>query len=175
MINVVKYINNYKINLLFIFIIITFSCKNKNDYKVNFQENKSEYNSLLKYLEKNYLRNQKYRNEVRIILLNCDEYEKTMKVEKCDKKLNNLMSELGIRSINLEKESSSCNSSVFFDKIYVMLGKKEYYPAVYYLYDYCINESLVMEKQNQEESKSEKVSYSYLSGKWYLIVDKNYP
>lgn len=76
------------------------------------------------------------------------------------------MNELEIREIKFVKKGESCSRASMFNELYFERRKVNYYPIVYYLYEYCGT-------SNKVETKT--IYYSPINSHWSLLIDSSYP
>lgn len=159
---------NWLLKIIIFQILLTSSCEHKHlNYKEFFHTNESKFESLIDILKTKYINDWKLKNEVRILIYDCNEENKMLPNFICDKDLDNLMQELKIRNIILEKEY--CASSVVFDKIYLKLipnfsNPSNFFPikAEHYVYDFCGKEIFSYEDHKIIHNSLDK-NWSYLS------------
>lgn len=157
-----------KIIICLVLFLNIFSCSEpEKDFKSFYINNSKDFESLLGYLEKKYVDEIDYVDDVRVVLYNCDKDQKALPVEICDENITEIMGDLKIKEISIEKEPCEHDKNTKnFGRIYFKIDKSEYYPITYYIYDYCAE---------QYAYESQTILHVTISGNWSYLKDSNFP
>ena len=72
------------------------------------------------------------------------------------------MAALNIQSIKLDWDNVGCNET-YYDRIYFRLDKKQYFPSIFYEYDFCL--------EYQKDYESKQAVEKNLEKNWMLLVE----
>ncbi|MEJ6980010.1 hypothetical protein WG906_06085 [Pedobacter sp. P351] len=149
-----------------VFIYKTVSPKNEQYYTRHFHEKEQGFAEIKNYLLEKYASNSASRGKVRLIFINPNKAEKTLKIEIIDPSLVTQMEDLNISDIHLENEASSCYKNFYFDKIYFSYFKSSHRPTVDYVYSIC--------DPDTGSYSSDKVTNRFLKNNWGLLIDNSF-
>lgn len=158
-----------KLSVVMFFVILIASCNGKideKDYLQHFKERRKDFEVIKDYLLSYYGKDSVNKYLVRMIFVNPNFQTPTLEMEIVEENLTRLMEQVGVSEIHMEKENETCDSLIYFDKLYFKYYQKGY-PSVYFIYDTCVEEEI-----NYRSETIRKVS---ISDQWLLLIDSNFP
>lgn len=155
-----------------LFVLSFYGCKSNDGkeaefYIDNFIKNENLYDSLATHLITRYGQDEKYKNEIRVVLLNPSKTKKTLPQEIIDTTIQNWLNKADISNVNLENEDRFCSSGLNFDKIYFQVHRNNYYPMVEYIYSVCLLDSI--------NYTSQTITRRTIKPHWDFLIDNSFP
>ena len=157
---------------LFCYVVIILSltvssCSRQDKRHYSFWEkNVDKLNTIREYIEVNYdsLLNNTDKRSQRIVFIDGNKIQNISEdyIDN-DKNIIQSMSNLKLKEIRFERKKCGNNA---FGEIYFQVEKFNYYPIVYFVYEYC---------GVTEELNTATIYYKPLNDKWSLLIDSNYP
>jgi hypothetical protein len=119
--------------------------------------------SMVNYIYEKYDVISNYKDSVMVILVNTDLNRRLLLRQSVDKAILPGMNQLKIDQIIIEHGKFNCDSNVVFERIEFRFHKKESFPIVYFVYDFCNRETARFE--------SDELTHEPLAQNWYLSID----
>jgi hypothetical protein len=152
--------------IIFLIFSLLLSCSNNEELKDNYitkiENNKEQFNEIVKYINMNYLLDSNYikLNRLNFVLKGEKQFPKNLYFE--DENLYNFMNNNNVEVISVTKFNSKCDSE--FTEIQFILDSKEENDT-YYEYSFCNIEMIV--------SNSGKLDCYKINENWLFCEEDN--